>query len=681
MRAPWPGPLVGLLLAALSSPALAVPPPRPIDPANMDTTCAPCRDFDQYANGGWIARTTLPAAYPSYGAFTELSDRNQDVVHRLLEDAVHQVRSGGSMAKLGLFYGSCMDSVRAEADGAKPLQPALDRIAALHDVAGLSAEIGRLHNMAVQGRNERAPALFSFGATQDAKHSVEMIAAANQGGIGLPDRDYYTKQDSTSRALRERYVAHIARSFELLGDAPAAAAAAAEKVMAIETALANASMTNVQRRDPNAVYHKMTLAELQALAPAFDWSGYLAARGAPAVTFVNVGQPEFFKAVNAMLASTPLADWKSYLRWNVVADASPVLSRAFVEEDFSFRRLLTGAKEMQPRWKRCLQATDVALGQALGEEYVKRTFTPAAKARALAMVTNLEAVLKDRITGLDWMSDSTRARALEKLTAFGNKIGYPDKWRDYSALKLDRGPFIANRWRVVDFEARRNLAKIGRPFDRTDWRFTVPTVNASYSPNGNEITFPAGILQPPFFDANADDAVNYGGIGAVIGHEMTHGFDDQGRQFDKDGNLRDWWTAEDATRFKERADRVASQYDGYVAVDDVHVNGHLTLGENLADLGGVAIAYAALERSLQGKPRPLIDGYTPEQRFFLAFAQIWRRKSRPESIRTQVLTDPHSPGHFRVIGPLSNLPEFAQAFGCREGDAMVRPDSLRARIW
>jgi putative endopeptidase len=671
-------------LVALPALSVAAPAQRPIDRANMDTTCAPCRDFDQYANGAWIARTTLPASYSTYGSFTELSDRNQDVVHQLLEDAVRSLTAkptGGSLQKLGLFYGSCMDSALAETEGMKPIEPELARIAAIHDLAGVSAEIARLHGEAVQGRNERAPALFAFGATQDAKNSRQVIASAGQAGIGLPDRDYYTKQDSISIRTRMLYVAHIAKSLQLLGESEGAATTAAGRVMAIESALASASMTNVQRRDPNAVYHKMTLAELKALAPAFDWEDYLKLRGAPEVKAINVGQPDFFKAMNALLTSTPLEDWKAYCRWQVVADASPVLSSAFVNEDFAFRKVLNGTPELQPRWKRCLQATDVALGQALGEEYVRRTFTPAARARAQAMVTNLEGVLKDRIAGLEWMSDSTRTRALAKLQAFGNKIGYPDKWRDYTALKLTRGSFITNRWRAVDFETRRTLAKIGLPFDRTDWRFTVPTVNASYSPNGNEITFPAGILQPPFFNAEADDAVNYGGIGTVIGHEMTHGFDDQGRQFDLDGNLKDWWTAEDAARFKERANKVADQYDRYVAVDDLHVNGRLTLGENLADLGGVAIAYAALERSLESKPRPLIDGFTPEQRFFLSFAQLWRRKSRPEATRRQVLTDPHSPGHFRVIGPLSNLPEFAQAFGCKEGDAMVRPDSLKARIW
>jgi putative endopeptidase len=671
------------LLAVLPSTLHAAAAHRAIDPADRDMTCSPCRDFYQYANGGWIARTPLPPAYPRYGSFTALSDHNQDVVHHLLEDAVQSVtrHPGTTMAKLGLYYGSCMDSARAESEGAKPIAPELARIDAIANTGDLTAEIARLHAMFVPARGERSAPLFSFGANQDAKHSTEVIAVAGQGGLGFPDRDYYTKSDSASKALRERYVAHIAKTFELLRESTADAGAHAGQVMGIETALAQASMTNVQRRDPNAVYHKMTVAELAALAPTFDWNRYLQLRGIPDVTSLNVSQPDFMRTMGSMLKDVPLDAWKAYLRWEVVSEASPLLSSAFVNEDFAFRRLLTGAREMQPRWKRCLVATDAAMGQALGEEYVRRTFTPAAKARALAMVTNLEAVLHDRIAALEWMGDSTRARALAKLEAFGNKIGYPDKWRDYSALRLERGPFVANRWRVLEFENQYNMAKVSKPFDRTDWRFTVPTVNASYSPSGNEITFPAGILQPPFFDPAADDAVNYGGIGCVIGHEMTHGFDDQGRQFDKEGNLQDWWTADDAARFKVRADRVADQFDSYVAVGDVHVNGHLTLGENLADLGGIAVAYAALERSLQGKSRTLIDGLTPEQRFFISYAQIWRELTRPENVRTQVATNPHSPGHFRVIGPLSNLPEFARAFGCKPGDAMVRPDSLQARIW
>jgi putative endopeptidase len=666
-----------LSVLALAGQTHAAPVPRAIDPAHFDTTCAPCRDFYQYANGGWLDHTELPPAYPRYGSAGEQTDRNQEVVRDLLEAAVRDLREkpGSSSARIGLFYGTCMDSERAEADGAKPIADELARITAISKPAELTAAVAHLHAGGI-------PALFQFGSTQDPTRSTEMIAFVAQGGLGLPDRDFYTRTDSTSVAIRERYVTHIARTLELLGDPAAAAAGEAHRVMAIEGALANSSMTNVQRRDPNALVHKMSVAELATLAPAIDWPGYLKLMGVPPVATINVTQPDFFRSLNELLGrEVPLDAWKAYLRWSVANAASPLLSRAFVNENFEFRRALSGERSLQPRWKRCLQLTDQSLGEALGEEYVHRTFSPEARAQVVEMVDNVKAVLRERIAGLEWMSDSTRARALAKLDALHAKVGYPDHWRDYSTLKLERGAFYANWARARTFETRRQLARIGRPLDRSEWNMTPPTVNAYYSPRLNEIVIPAGILQPPVFDPHADAAVNYGGIGCTIGHEITHGFDDQGRQFDPDGNLRDWWTADDATRFRDRANKVADQFGGYIAVDDVHLNGRLTLGENLADLGGIAISYAALERSLRGKPRPLIDGWTPEQRFFLSRAQVRREKMRPEIARTMAATDPHSPGRWRINGPYSNLPEFAQAFGCHEGDAMVRPDSLRARIW
>ena len=648
---------------------------RVIDLSGRDTTCSPCRDFFQYANGGWVDRTEIPSSYRSYGSFQILADKNRDVLHELLEDAVRKTTaSDGTTGLLRTFYGGCMDSARAEADGAKPLAPELARIDTLKTPADVAAEIARLHQRGVG-------VMFGFGAFPDFKRSTMTIATAAQGGLGLPDRDYYTRDDSVSVKLRQEYMAHIARALALIGTPADAARGQSERVMAIETSLANASMTNVQRRDPNAVYHKMKTGDLRALAPAFAWNAYLAERGLASLAELNVAQPDFFKALNGMLKDVPLDDWKAYLRWHITDDASPFLSSAFVNENFSFQKLLSGVHELLPRWKRCAQYTDLYLGEALGRQYVKRSFPPEAKQRALAMVKNLEAALGDRIAALDWMSDSTKAQARAKLKAFGEKIGYPDHWRDYSKLKLEPGPFPGMVDRASDFESRRRLAQIGKSVDRLEWRMTPPTVNAYYNPSNNDINFPAGILQSPFYDPNADDAVNYGGIGAVIGHEMTHGFDDQGRKFDAQGNLRDWWTGEDARRYKSRSDRIVDQFNGYVGVDTMHVNGKLTLGENTADLGGLAVAYHALEHALEGKPRPLIDGFTPEQRFFLSYANVWRAKYRPEALRMQIATNPHSPAQWRVNGPLSNLPEFAQAWGCKAGDAMVRGDSLQVRIW
>jgi putative endopeptidase len=653
------------------------PPTLPIDPANRDTTCAPCNDFYRFANGGWLARTEIPASYSSYGSFRMLRDKNELALRDILASTAADLSKPSNNAswKLAAYYGTCMDSTAAEKAGLAPIQPELDRIAALKSPAEVTAEVARLHR---QGTS----ALFRFGSEQDAKNSSTVIAVIGQGGLGLPDRDYYTKTDSTSQALRDAYVGHIARSFALAGIAETQAATDAANVLGFETDLAKASMTNVQRRDPKSVYHKSSVADLRALAPGLDWKAYLQAADLGGIDSLNVAQPDFVHALNGMLESAPLETWQAYLRWKVIDDAAPLLTAAFVQEDFGFNKRLSGAKEMLPRWKRCLAATDAALGEALGQEYVRRNFSPQAKKRALEMVQNLEAALQDRLAGLEWMSDATRTQAIGKLEAFYEKIGYPDKWRDYSKLKIEPGPFLANRNRAREFEGRRQLAKIGKPVDRNEWAMTPPTVNAYYSSSMNSINFPAGILQPPFFDPNADDAVNYGGIGAVIGHEMTHGFDDRGRQFDAEGNLRDWWTADDAASYKSRAGLIVTQFSNYVAVDTLKLNGKLTLGENIADLGGLTVAYAALEKSMQGKPRPpLIDGLTPEQRFFLSWATVWRERVRPEMSRTLALTNTHSPGRWRVNGPLSNMPDFAKAFGCQPGDAMVRPDTLQARIW
>src|SRR5436853_1829117 len=651
---------------------------RGLDPANLDTSCAPCQDFYRYANGGWLARTELPPEYPSYGSFTELVERNNQtlrgIVDRLAAGAPATPKTTDQ--KLGAFYASCMDSARAERAGPQPLTNELDRIAAIASPADLARTLAR-------GHHHGWDPLFNLNGTPDFKNSTSSIAAASQGGLGLPDRDYYLRSDSTARTLRAAYLEYVSRVLQLSGDTPAAADSLAQRILALETALARASLTRVERRDPNANYHKMTLAAADSLTPHVAWAAFLHDAGAPATGAINIGQPRFFKAADSLITAVPLADWRAYLRWHFARHLAPWLSTPFVDATFRYQQAVSGVKEQQPRWKRCIQAANFMLGDALGEAYVKETFTPDARRRARDMVDHLVAALDDRLHTLEWMGDSTRAQAVGKLRAFGKKIGYPDKWRDYSKLLIDKHDFAANVVRTQTFATARDLGRIDKPLDKTEWRMTAPTVNATYSPSFNDITFPAGILQAPFFDPAADDAVNYGGMGAVIGHEMTHGFDDQGRQFDAQGNLRDWWTADDAQRFKDRAGRVAAQFDAYTVVDSAtHVNGRLTLGENIADQGGLKVAYAAFERSLAGKPLPpKIDGFTPEQRFFLAWAQIWRAKATDQYLRNQVVVDPHAPAQWRGMAALSNLKEFAEAFECKPGDAMVRADSLRATIW
>ena len=673
--------LVFIALAAaitVASPVLAAARRPVVFPAaNFDNTCAPCRDFDQYANGGWMRTHTIPGTQSSWGSFNALSEDNQSLLFQILEKAAANkaAQPGSDEYKIGTYYASCMDSVEADREGVKPLQPLLGAVDGMRDNRELAAQVAWLHAHGVR-------ALFSFGGSQDDKNSDRMIARAAQGGIGLPDRDYYLKRDSVSVATRREYTEHIVRSFQLLGTPEADARAAAGEILAIETALARKSYSNIQRRDPNANYHKLAVADLARLDPAFDWATYIARRNGPAFDSLNVAQVTFFSGLDTLITATPLAAWQAYLRWRVVEDAEATLSSPFVQEDFRFARVLSGVTEMQPRWKRCLRATDTGLGDLLGKVYIAQRFSPEARARALRMVHNLEAALDERLASLEWMSDSTRLAAKVKLAAFTEKIGYPDKWRDYAGVEVRPQPFFANRAAVRQFEVARQFNKIGKPTERGEWSMTPPTVNAFYNASMNSINFPAGILQPPFYDPAWDDAANYGAIGAVIGHEMTHGFDDQGRQYDQKGNLRDWWRPEDAARYKERANLVADQFSSYTVLDTVHVNGRLTLGENIADLGGLALAYAALQKEMAGKPRPgKIEGFTPEQRFFLAYAQIWRRLQRPEAVRTQVNSDPHSPGHWRVDGPLSNLDEFAKAFGCKEGDPMVRKAEARARIW
>ncbi|HVA01039.1 MAG TPA: M13 family metallopeptidase [Terriglobia bacterium] len=644
----------------------------------LDKNAKACVNLFQFADGEWLAKNPIPPEYPSWGTFNELQERNRRILHQILEKASadHHAPKGSNLQKIGDFYASCMDARKVEAEGAKPLEPEFKRIRAIRSLRGLQAEVARL-------QGEGVDVLFEFGSTQDEKNSTEVIAGAEQGGLGLPDRNYYTKTDAKSQKIREQYVEHVQKMFELLGDSSPKAASEAKTVMSIETKLAEASMTPEERRDPEKTYHKMELAQLEALAPNLAWPAYFRQVGHPGIPAVDVAQPKFLEEVNGLMKSVPMGEWKTYLRWHLIDAAAPALSKEFVEENFNFNgRVLQGTKKILPRWQRCVRATDRELGFALGKIYVQKYFPPEAKAHAQKMVQNLMAALREDLETLPWMGPQTRQAALAKLDTFMPKIGYPDKWRDYSAFHVTRGPYVKNVLKGNLFDFRRDLNKIGKPVDRTEWEMTPPTVNAYYNPLKNEIVFPAGILQPPFFDDHGDDAANYGGIGAVIGHEMTHGFDDEGRKFDAQGNLKNWWTPQDIKNFDERANCIREQFDSYVAIGKVHENGKLVLGESIADLGGLTLAYKAYEKSLEGKPRPeIIDGFTPEQRFFIAWAQNWAENVRPEFARLLLNIDPHPLPRFRAIGPPSNMPAFAKAFDCKTGDPMVRPPSERCRIW
>lgn len=676
--------LLGLTWVVPTGLAAATPPP--LDPTNLDPNTQPGVDFYRYADGGWLDRNPIPAEYSRWGAFEELTERNNAVLHGILDECAAQAADGraakGSLQqKVGDFYASGMDEKAVDEAGVEPLRPWLALIESLEDRAALAPVIAHLHTLGLG-------ILFRFDVDADEKNSQVQIVQATQGGLGLPDRDYYTKDDDRSKTLRAQYEEHVAKMFGLLGDTPEKATTNAKVVLALETELAKASKTRVELRDPEGNYHKVTVPDLERTAPGFPWLVYFQALGAADPGGIDVGQPEFFARVGQLAAERPMEEWRTYLRWHLLRDLAPDLSKPFVDENFRFYgEVLTGAKENRPRWKRILREADAGLGEALGQLYVEKTFTPEAKARALAMVNDLKEVLRDRLATLEWMGAETRKAALAKLDAFGVKIGYPDKFRDYATLNVERRPHVLNVLAANAFEMRRTLAKINQPVDKTEWGMTPPTVNAYYNPTRNEIVFPAGILQPPFFDPNADDAVNYGGMGAVIGHEMTHGFDDQGRQYDAQGNLKNWWTDEDLKRFKERSEAIVKQFDGYVpaAAEGQRVNGSLTQGENIADLGGSKIAFAALARALdrQGPDArdKRIDGFTPAQRFFLSWAQVWRNNIRPEALRLRLNTDPHSPGQYRCNGPLSNLPEFQAAFNLPDGSPMVRPTNERVQIW
>jgi putative endopeptidase len=653
----------------LAMTAAADEPVRPVGPgfdvAHIDRTADPCLDFYQYACGGWLARNPPPPDQPMFNRGYELMIRNQEGLRTLLEKS-----PAGS--KLGDDYAACMDEAAIESLGLKPLQPALSRIASLKTKDQLPEVLADLHRLSVG-------ALFVFGAEQNFADSRQVIAWLDQGGLGLPDRDFYTRDDPKSIELRGSYLAHVSRMLGLLGDGRLAAGNAAE-VLRIETALAKASLDKVARRDPSQLHHPMTRKELSAAAPAFGWDRYFTAVGAPGFASLNVAAPDFVRALGTQIETAALESWKSYLRWHLVHQAAPLLSKAFVDENFAFYgRTLAGARELRPRWKRCVQAVEQHLGEALGREFVAVTFGPDGRQRTLEMVRALEAALEKNIRALDWMSEATKKEALVKLHAITNKIGHPDTWRDYSGLEISRHDALGNAERAAAFELRRQLARIDRPVDRAEWPFPPTVVNAGYNPLMNEILFTAAILQPPFYENRLDDAVNFGAVGAVIGHELTHGFDDEGRRFDASGNLRDWWTVEDAREFEKRAACFVDQYAAYTAVDDVKLNGKLTLGENTADNGGVRLAYYALLESRGGAPGAPVDGFTPEQRFFLGFAQIACENRTEAMARMRAQTDPHSPGRYRVNGVVSNMPEFQRVFACRAGQPMVRQPGCR--VW
>jgi putative endopeptidase len=660
---------------AAASDAKAPAAPK-FDIANIDKTIDPCVDFYQYACGNWMKNNPIPSDQSEWVSFNEVYEHNLIVLRQVLEKAAANTPGRTPVQqKIGDFYASCMDESTVNKAGFTPLKPELDRIAAIKDKTQMMEVMS--HEQLI-GPNP----LMGFGAGPDLHNAEMTVATIDQSGLSLPDRDYYLKDDAPTLAIRKAYVEHMKKVFALTGQSPEQAAQSADTVLKIETDLAKAFMERTLRRDPKNRDHKMSVAEAEALAPNFHLDRYFAVSGAPAFTELNVGNPEFFKSVNAVIESAPLDAWKTYMTWQILNNAASWLSDDFVQEDFKFQQAISGQQELPVRWKRCINATDNALGEALGQPYVDATFGTDGKQRMLKMVDALENALKHDINDLPWMTEATKKEGLVKLAAIRNKIGYPDKWRDYSKLTITRGDLLGNIYRASQFESNRQLQKIGKPVDKNEFGMTPPTVNAYYSGSHNEIVFPAGILQPPFFDRTLDDAINMGGIGLVIGHELTHGFDDQGRKFDPKGNLRDWWTAEDGKEFEKRAGCVADEYSSFTAVDDLKLNGKLTLGENTADNGGARIALMALHDLMtqsRQDPDKKIDGYTPDQRFFLGFGRVWCQNTTPETSRMLVRVDPHSPGRWRVNGVVRNMPEFQKAFGCKTGQPMAPENACR--VW
>ena len=668
--------LVFLISITLGSTALAQnnsAKSQPVlDVQSMDTNVDPCSDFFAYSCGGWMKKNPIPPDQSSWSVYSKLEDDNKAILREILEGAATPALDrDATKQKIGDYYAACMDEKAINAAAIKPLQPVLDQIQQLRSHRAI-ADIA-----AVMVYNN---ALFRFRSDQDFKDSTQVIAEVDQGGIGLPDRDYYLKTDAASVEIRKKYIAHLQKMFALLGDKPGLASEEAQTVVRIETALAKASLTRVERRDPPKLYHKMTVEQLIALSPSFRWKTYFSKVGLPSLETLNVETPEFFKALNTEFTNETLASWKIYLRWHLINANAPFLSSDFVNADFDFYgKTLQGAQQLEPRWKRCVGYVDNDLGEALGQVYVEKNFSPEAKQRAQKMVKEIEDAMGQDIESLSWMTPTTKQSALEKLHAVANKVGYPDKWRDYGTLTIARDDEMGNVLRAREFEFHRQLAKIGKPVDRGEWEMTPPTVNAYYDPQLNDINFPAGVLQPPLFDVNSDAAPNFGDTGSTIGHELTHGFDDEGRQFDANGNLRDWWTADDAKAFDQRASCISDQYSQYVILDDIKINGKLTLGEDVADLGGVILARMAWQEDTKNQTIEPLEGFTPEQRFFIAYGQSWCSDTRDETKRLRATIDPHSPDKYRANGVVSNLPEFQEAFHCKAGAPMVREN--RCRVW
>jgi putative endopeptidase len=667
----------GILCAQTTdSPFFALPYTPSLDISSMDRSVDPCTDFYHYTCGAWIKKNPIPPDQARWDVYAKLSEDNERFLWGILVEASKPNASRNLVeTEIGDYFAACMDEQGQQRAGLTPLKPGLDAIAAIGSIRDLPAYLGRQH-LAMAGDGM----LFGFGSSQDYEDSNHVIAFADAGGLGLPDRDYYTKTDPKSREILDKYLDHVRKMFELLGEAPALAKAHAQTVLAIETELAKPSLTQVDKRDPHKLFHKMTPAQLQALTPSFRWEAYFKASEAPDTSVINVTEPAYFTEVQKLLKAHKLDDWKTYLRWHLVHAKAALLPAAFDNANFDFySTYLRGLEQMPPRWKRCVRRVDGEIGEALGQVFVAKTFAPSTKQSALSMTKEIEASMESEIKQLPWMGDETKKRALEKLHGIVNKIGYPDKWRDYSSIQIARDDYFGNVERATVFESRRELAKIGKPVDRSEWFITPPTVDAYYDPQMNDINFPAGVLQPPLFDPKMDDAPNYGNTGATIGHELTHGFDDEGRQFDAKGDLKDWWTKSDAAEFEKRANCVVDQYSEYTAIDDIKVNGKLTLGENLADVGGTWLAYLAWKSVTKDQNLQPIDGFTPDQRFFIGVAQWACGDERAESRRANAVTNPHSPDEYRINGVVSDMPEFGKAFACRVGQPMMRSEPCH--VW
>jgi len=670
----WHVLLAGVLLPSFSYPQTKPQASHPpvLDESSMDRSVDPCADFFAYSCGGWIKNNPIPLEQASWGAYGKVQDQNRVQLRGLLESAASETGERPAYrAKIGDYYAACTDEKTIDGLGARPLKQSLQAIGDLSSKNDLAALVGAMADQS---------ALFNFRSDQDYKDSSAVLAEADQGGLGLPDRDYYVRDDAKSEELRKAYLAHVEKMFELLGHTPEAAATEAKTVMRIETELARGSLTQVERRDPKSLYHKMTVDEVEKLTPNFHWKVYFTKVGLPALKSLNVETPAFFHTLSEQIDKEDLPAWRAYLQWHLVHANARFLSSAFVNENFNyFGKTLQGRQELQPRWKRCVVDVDNDLGEALGQAYVEKYFSPDAKRQVVTMVAEIEAAMQQDIQALSWMSDDTKKSALEKLHAVANKIGYPDHWRDYSKLDIQRGDEMGNVRRARQFEFNRQLAKIGKPVDHQEWTMTAPTVNAYYDPQMNDVNFPAGILQPPLFDPASDAAPNYGDTGGTIGHELTHGFDDEGRQFDATGNLRDWWAEADGNEFEKRARCISDQYSQYVIVDDIKINGKLTLGEDVADLGGLILAYMAWKEDTRGKELLPIDGLTPEQRFFVGYGQSWCGSTRDEEKRRRATIDPHSPDKYRTNGVVTNMLEFQEAFHCKTG-APLAPEK-RCRVW